>query len=86
MGINKFNTYNFDNIRAKLNLSLTKNDKNYGIKIIYIKQMIIVNKNYLQIITSSNDWYEIKYNILKGELPEEESVNKILNNSSFYTA
>ena len=86
LGIIKFNTYNFDKIKAKLYLSMTKSDKNYGIKIIYMKQMNIVNKNYLQIITSSNDWYEIKYNILKGELPEEESANKILNNSSFYTA
>ena len=86
LGVNKFNTYKFDNIRAKLHLYITKSDKNTGIKIIYMKQMNTVNKNYLKIITSSNDWYEIKYNNIKGEVPEEDSINKIKNNSSHYTA
>ena len=73
-------------INTKLNLSLDKTDDNFDFKIIGIKQMNAMNKNYFKIITSSNYWYEIKNNILKLELPEEESVNKIMNNSSYYTA
>ena len=82
----KFNTKNFDKINDNLCLPKNKNYKNYGIKVIYIKQMNIVNKNYLQIITSSNFCYEMKYNNIKGESLDEEPPKKITNNSSYYTA
>ena len=48
--------------------------------------MNIVNKNFLQMITSSNYCYEMKYNNIKGESLDEEPPKKITNNSSYYTA
>jgi len=85
--VHNFQSDIYRSINAKHNYSKDKSENNSAIKIMFIKQITNNNKNYLRIITSSNYWYEMKYNILKGEVSEEEKQKfRIYNFSTKYLA
>ena len=86
----EFISFNFDNYKTLLSEKFkfkperSKNDN--FLKIIGFKSINNVAKNYLLIFTSTNNLYEIKYNISKNEIVKEEKMALLIENySSLYS-
>ena len=74
-------------LSEKLDLSVNKDGSESPIKILSIKPIHNVARSSILIFTSSNHWYEIKYNISKAEIiKEEKQIHIIKNNSSKYSS
>ena len=82
-----FNSELFKKLDENRNLSKNKNDNDLSIYILSIKPINNLAKNSLFVLTSSNHWFEIKYNIINNSSnTEEKQVHTIKNNSSRYSA
>ena len=77
----------YKSLCEKLDLSINKDGSESSIKILSIKSINNMAKSSIIIFTSSNHWYEIKYNISKAEIiKEEKQIRIIKNNSSKYSS
>ena len=82
-----FNSELFKKLDENRNLSKNKNENDLSIYILSIKPINNLAKNSLFVLTSSNHWFEIKYNIINNSSnTEEKQVHTIKNNSSRYSA
>ena len=77
----------YKSLSEKFDLSINKDGSESSIKILSIKSINNVARSSILIFTSSNHWYEIKYNISKTDInKEEKQIHIIKNNSSKYSS